>query len=174
MKVQFRIACLLALTVAACNPIYTSYDWDKEADFTQYKTYTWYEREQTKPQDAQQAQMMNPLMITRIQNEVDKALKEKGMQKVDEGPDVWVNYTLGSVGRTEISQTGYGYGFGTTSVRDITEGTLLIDLIDARSNKLVWRGIAENAHREDASPQEINDTIDKAVAKVMKEYPPKS
>jgi hypothetical protein len=49
----------------------------------------------------------------------------------------------------------------------------MVDLFDRRQQQLVWRGIAENARRADAPPEQVDDTIEKAIVKIFKEYPPK-
>jgi hypothetical protein len=59
------------------------------------------------------------------------------------------------------------------STTDVTEGSIIIDLVDGRTMELVWRGMAENAHRDDTSQQKLNETIDKAIKKVFEKYPPK-
>ena len=82
---------------------------------------------------------------------------------------------------TEIQQNAYGAGDGwanarvggSVSTRDVTEGTIIIDLVDGATNELVWRGTAENAHRDDTAQEKLNETIDKAIQKVFEKYPPK-
>ena len=163
-----------ALVLAGCQPIYTNYDYDKDADFNSFLTYAWLEKDESAPQDAKQAQMQNPLVAQRIQRDIDTQLDKKGLRKVQAQSDLLVTYYLGSKATTEISRTGYGrLGMGNTTVRDINEGTIIIDLVNAQTNNLVWRGIADSAARDDAPPEQINQTIADAIVKLFKKYPPK-
>jgi hypothetical protein len=77
--------------------------------------------------------------------------------------------------------TGFGGGFGWPGFRDgninITEqeykvGTLVIDMYDAKAKQLLWRGSAEGTLSDKAAKNE--NKLDKAVAKMFKEFPPSS
>ncbi len=182
MTTRFLIAiAAVVLFTAGCNPIYTSYDYDKDADFDSYETYTWYVVPDTLPQDAKEAIKKSPLTAKRIRSDIDEQLAKKGLQMVDEGGDLLVFYHTGGAQLLVLQRTMYSgmdlYATsmvgGSTNVQEITQGALIVDLFDAKAKQLVWRGTAENARKEDAPMEQLNETIDKAIEKIFKEYPPK-
>jgi hypothetical protein len=73
----------------------------------------------------------------------------------------------------------YGPGWGwsgsmhtQTTVREYEVGTLIIDLIDNKTGKLVWRGSVEDTIRDQNTPQERVEIINNAIGHVMSAYPP--
>ena len=69
----------------------------------------------------------------------------------------------------------WGGGWGTTSVRvnEILVGTLMIDIADQRKGEMVWRGVGVKEVDTDAKPEKRDKSIQKAVQKILKNYPPK-
>ena len=82
-----------------------------------------------------------------------------------------------------MNTTGYGYGgwggwrYGggmqTTTVTEIPTGTLVIDLVDGKSNTAVWRGIAKDQISTSATPEERNQKVNEVFAKLFENFPPK-
>jgi hypothetical protein len=70
------------------------------------------------------------------------------------------------------SVAGYGYP-GTRALDGPRPGTIIVDVVDAGTNQLAWRGSAEGALLEAPDPDELTEYIDKVVAKIMKEFPPR-
>jgi hypothetical protein len=74
---------------------------------------------------------------------------------------------------------GYGWGWGggmtTTNMRvnEILEGTLIIDIASASKKALVWRGVGVKELDTGAKPDKRDKNINKAVEKILKNYPPK-
>ena len=114
----------------------------------------------------------------------------KGFTLSDASPDVFVVYHVAFDKQQDIStySTGYtggygryGWGYGggwgggssTTQVREILNGTLVIDLADAKAGKLVWRGMGVKEVDTQAKPEKRDKSINNAVAKIFKNYPPK-
>lgn len=182
MRIRFVLYCsVVALVTLACNPIYVSYDYDKDVDFQRFQSYSWMDIPKTEPQNAAEAARSSPLVAKRIRSNIDDQLVAKGLSRVDEGSDLLVVYHLGAKQMIEIQQNNYsGMSMwadsrvgGHAKVDHITEGMIIIDLLDAPSKQLVWRGIAENARKDDAPIDEIYKTIDRAITKVFEKYPPK-
>jgi Domain of unknown function (DUF4136) len=162
---------LVALGTALAQHVQT--DFDHKANFTQYKTYSWQE---IKPADS--------LWDARIKDAVDAQLAAKGWTQVESGGDV----AIVGIKTTQTQRTlqtfydGFGggwrwRGFGglgesTTTEQDYKEGTLVVDLYDAKTKQLVWRGSAEDTVSDKAEKNEKN--LDKAVAKMFKDFPPGS
>jgi hypothetical protein len=153
-------------------------DFDHQANFSRYKTYSW-----------QEVKASNSLWDDRIKNAVDAQLAAKGWTQVDNDGDV----AIVAIKMTKTQKTletfydgfggggwgwrrfgGYGDSFGdsTTTEHDYKEGTLVVDIFDAKSKQLIWRGSAEDTLSESAAKNEKN--LDKGVAKMFKEFPPGS
>jgi len=146
-------------------------DFDHQANFSKYKTYSW-----------QEIKPANSLWDARIKNAVDTQLTAKGLTQVDNGGDVSI--VAIKTTRTERTlQTFYdgfgggwrwrgfgGMGEATTTEQDYKEGTLVVDLYDAITKQLIWRGSAEDTLSDKAAKNEKN--LDKGVAKMFKSFPP--
>jgi Domain of unknown function (DUF4136) len=171
-------AILLAPALALAQKV--SYDFDKTANFAAFKTYS--HKEGTK--------VGQPLIDERIVAAIDAQLAEKGLTKVDSNPDAVVVYHIAFDKQKDIStfSSGYGGGYGpygygwgggwgggttTTQVRDILIGTLVIDLADAKGGKLAWRGMGVKEVDTQAKPEKRDKSINNAVKKIFKNYPPK-
>ena len=167
-------AAILSLpTVALAQK--TSYDFDKTATFSGYKTYAL--KDGTK--------VGNPLIDDRIVAAIESQLAAKGLKKSD-APDVTVVYHIAFDKQQDISaySTGagphgyrWGGGWGATTtdvrVREILIGTLVIDVADAKKSELVWRGMGVKEVDTQAKPDKRDKNINQAVEKIFKNYPPK-
>jgi len=181
MKKTFVTAAIaILLTPALAMAQKVSYDYDKTANFASFKTYT--HKEGTK--------VGQPLIDERIVAAIDAQLAAKGLTKDDANPDVVVIYHIAFDKQKDIStfSSGYGGGYGpygygwgggwgggttTTQVRDILMGTLVVDLADAKNNKLAWRGMGVKEVNTQANPEKRDKSINNAVKKIFKNYPPK-
>jgi hypothetical protein len=157
----------------------TSFDYEKSADFKSFKTYGF--KDGTK--------VGQPLIDNRIVAAIETELASKGLTKSDANPDVWVVYHVAFDKQKDISTyssggAGYGpYGWGwgggwaggttQTQVRDILVGTLVIDMADAKKNQMVWRGMGVKEVNTQANPEKRDKSINNAVKKILKNYPPK-
>ena len=123
----------------------------------------------------------NGLWDPRITDAVDKQLQAKGLTKVDSNPDIWVVYSNSIHDQKSVVGSGYGFGPGwgwggwgapVTYNTYVTKlGTLVVELADAKDKELLWRGSVTNTIT-DNSNKNINN-LDKAVAKLFQDYPPK-
>jgi hypothetical protein len=181
MRKQFVVAVLVVFLV----PVLTlaqkvSYDFDKSATFTLFKTYD--QKDGTK--------VGQPLIDERIVNAIDTELAAKGLTKSSSNPDIFVVYHVAFDKEKDISSfsSGYGGGYGpygwgwgggfnttTTNVqvRDILVGTLVIDIADAKKGQLAWRGMGVKEVNTQANPEKRDKSINNAVKKIFKNYPPK-
>jgi hypothetical protein len=158
----------------------TSHDFDKTANFAGFKTYAF--KDGTK--------VGQPLIDDRIVAALEKELATKGLTKSEANPDVIVVYHVAFDKEKDIStySSGYGGGYGpygygwgggwgsttaTTTVRDILVGTMVIDIADAKKNQIAWRGMGVKEVNTTASPEKRDKSINDAVKKILKNYPPK-
>jgi hypothetical protein len=178
-RVLAGIAALL-LVPALAMAQKTSYDYDKTANFSGFKTYALKEG----------TPVGQKLIDDRIVAAIDAALAAKGFTKSESNPDVFVVYHVAFDKQKDIStfSSGYGGGYGaygwgygggwgggttSTQVRDILVGTLVIDLADAKNKAMVWRGMGVKEVDTQAKPEKRDKSITNAVNKIFKNYPPK-
>jgi len=182
LKVMGGVAVGLAMLTLSCASISVSTDYDKTVDFTRFRTFSflgghiWVNGA---------ADDNNTLVKDRIRNAVVGELTAKGMQQVTENPDIYVAYLAGARTRTQIEATGpYPAGFGPYFgiggwwgpmyvdwwARTYNEGTLIIDLVDASTKKLVWRAYASTEINKVVSDQKMQQVVDRA----FKGFPPQT
>ncbi|HET9229588.1 MAG TPA: DUF4136 domain-containing protein [Thermoanaerobaculia bacterium] len=169
MRIAAGWALLFALAGCATGPEVTT-NADEAADFSRYRTYAWREG----------VVSMDPAVGSRVQAAVDQELTEKGMQKVDRSasPDLLV-YATASRDQERIidpEQLGYeigpgGIGSERVEVILIPVGSLLVDIVDAGTNRLVWRGkITKAMDRGPVSDRQLRD----ATRRLFRDYPASS
>jgi hypothetical protein len=160
---------LVALGTAMAQQVKT--DFDHQANFSQYKTYSW-----------QEVKVADSLWVPRIQSAVDAQLAAKGWTKVESGGDVVV-MAIATSHTERTLQTFYdgmgggwrwrgfgGMGEATTTEQNYKEGTLVVDMYDAKTKQLIWRGSSEDTVSNKEQKNEKN--LDKGVAKMFKKFPP--
>lgn len=165
----------VVLGLGACATLQTGVDFDRAASFTGYATFAWLPR--THPSTR------NPLNVQRVQDAIRAELEAKGLRfEADLArADLAVDFTLSSAERTDITsypvefrggwRWGGGYFGSEVDVRQYREGTLAIDLFDARGHRPVWHGWAKKPlDRKDL--EDPGTAIRAAVAAVLARYPP--
>ena len=169
---------VIALT-AGCSSISINHDWDKDAPFPDYKTYAWLEIVPTMAEDARAAQQSSDLFTRRIKRTVNAQLAVKGLTPDSENPDLLVMYHTGVQQKVNVTDWGYrysydywGYGGRNIDAYEYNEGTLIIDLIDAKAKELVWRGSGTRTVDGNWSPEKADAVINDAVQKIFTKYPP--
>jgi hypothetical protein len=181
-KVAFLILVVLFGGVLGLYAQDVRYNFDKNADFTKYKTYKWVE--------IKGADRPNQLVQKQITDALDAELAKKGLTKTDgENADLYIAYqtAIGTEKEFTSYNTGWGYGPGwgggwyggmgstmtTTSTTTIYVGQLDVDMYDAAKKEMVWRGNASKTIDPKAKPEKQQKNLAKAVAKLLKNYPPK-
>jgi hypothetical protein len=157
-----------------------SYDFSKTANFAGFKTY------QLKDGTKVGQQLIDDRIVAAIETE----LAAKGLTKAADAPDVFVVYHVAFDQEKDIStySSGYAGGYGaygwgwgggmgggttSTQVRNIVVGTLVIDIADAKANQVAWRGMGTKEIDTQAKPEKRDKSINNAVKKIFKNYPPK-
>jgi hypothetical protein len=173
MKLQRVVFALIGMMVlfAAKSPAQVKTDYDHGANFGQYKTYSW-EKVQTK----------DPLLVDRIKSAVNSALAAKGLTEVPSGGDVEV-FAIETTQNQQTLDTFYngfaggrrwggfgGFGDATTTVETYKVGTLVIDLFDAKTEKLIWRSSSSDTLSD--NPDKNTKKLDKGVNKMFQHFPP--
>jgi hypothetical protein len=166
------LAAGLLLTGTVAQAQTTTYDYDKAAPFATYRTYAWVAG--TSVPDA--------LIDKRIVAAIDTELAGKGLRKVDAAADADVVVAYHASFDTNLQITGFGSGWGgyrfggtrtgTARAEEILVGTLIVDVVDARSKTIVWRGSATKDVNLKAAPEKRDKNISRAAQKLFKHYPP--
>jgi hypothetical protein len=174
MKTLKFLPVLLLFALGSCCSVRVAADYDKNVDFTPYKTYAFYKNGIDKVE-------ISDLDKKRILRSIDEVMSAKGFTK-SENPDLLVNIFTKAREQVSVNQfnTGWGYGWGygwnpylwggQTYVSTNTEGTLYIDLIDAKKKEMIWQGegvgyLTQNTEKKD-------EVIKNFVAKILGQYPP--
>jgi hypothetical protein len=169
-NVFVSITMLFCLTAASLAQDVKT-DYDRGANFGQYKTYSW-----------EKIQTQDPLWVDRIKNAVNGALTAKGWTPVDSGGDV----SIMAMEITRNQQTlntfydgfgggwrwGGGFGNATTTTDTYKVGTLVVDMFDTKTKDLIWRGSSSDTLSNNSDKNIKN--LDKGVEKMFKHFPPEA
>lgn len=185
MKLRYTLAALagavllLTSTLAFADDVKT--DYNHQANFSNYHTYSW-----------GTVQMADPLMADRVKHAIDNALQQKGWQEVPSGGQVTI-MVKGQIHNEQEAETfydglggGWGHGWGwrgwgwggggfgesTTTVTNVPEGHLVVDMFDTQTKELVWRGISSAELSND--PDKNSKKLYADVNKMFKKFPPKT
>ncbi len=177
MMLHFAVCCVVILFFSACSTLKVTTDFDRSVDFTQFKTFDFIEL------DVQGAisEMNQARFIKAIKAEMEK----KGFQLDDSDPDLLVNATAILQNKKSVTADSYGYGgyyrpyrWGggvTTTSFDVYEykyGSLIIDVIDASTQQLIWEGTGDK--EIDTQAKDPDAAAANAVSQIMAGFPPVS
>ncbi|CAM1352307.1 DUF4136 domain-containing protein [Tenacibaculum insulae] len=161
---------IIILIIASCSSVRVTTDYDTTIDFNQYKTFAFYKKGVDKAS-------ISDLDKKRIMRAIETELIAKGMTK-SSSPDVLVSLFTKSREKININDNFYGgyyypwyYGRSQVTVSQHTEGTLFIDLLDAKKKELVWQGVGTGALSK-SSVERKEARIKEFVGEIMAKYPP--
>ena len=172
----FKFAPLLALFIfTSCTTVRVASDYDKEANFNEYNSFAFYKPGIDKAQ-------ISDLDKKRILRAIESEMTTKGMTK-SETPTLLVSIFTKEKERVDVYNNNFGYGWGWNpwwhggyygnTVSRSTEGSLYIDLIDIKTNELVWQGVGTaNLITHDMERKE--ERIREIVREILAVYPPGS
>jgi hypothetical protein len=174
---------MLTLIPAAAVAQKVSYDYNRSTNFKQVKSFSI--RVDNKSE--------NPLIDDRVAAALARELTARGIEMVSENPDVYIVPNMTAEMRKEYTSynTGYGpyygpwywggwdspwywgggWGTSTLEVRDRQYNTLTVDVIDADTGALIWRGKGEQRVHSHWKPADIDEAVYKTVGKMMKKFP---
>jgi Domain of unknown function (DUF4136) len=173
---KVAVALLLLSSVAGSAKAQKTYiDYDHHVNFSDYKTYTWIHKPHYGP---------DPIMDQRAVNAINEALVAKGWREAQDNADVAVSahFATREQHNLETFYDGFGGGwgwrfgpgFGTaiTTEQPYEVGTVVVDLFDAHTKQLIWRGVATDTLSDKANKD--TKKLEKAVDKLFKDFPPRS
>jgi len=165
---------VLFLVLSSCCSVRVNSDYDKKVDFSTYKSYAFLKSGIDKID-------ISDLDKKRIMHSIEEVMAAKGFTK-SETPDLLINMFTKEREQINVNQFnagwGYGWGYGwnpylwggQTAISRYTEGTLYIDLIDAKKKELIWQGEGEGTLTKDTHKKEA--MIKEFVSKILEQYPP--
>lgn len=177
MKTLKLIPTLLLFLLVSCSAVSVNSDYDKQVDFTQYKTFAFFKTGIDKVE-------ISDIDKKRILISINEEMELKGFTK-SETPDLLININTKTDKNISVNQfsanwgygAGYGWGWGwspywgaNTSVSTAIEGVLTIDFIDAKKKELVWQGEGTGYLTKNSSEKEA--IIKRFVFEILKQYPP--
>jgi len=186
MTKSFLLILAALLFVVSSNALGQDvrYNFDKESDFSKFKTYKWV--------DIKGAAQVDDLVDKQIKSAVDTQLATKGLSKVDgDNADLFIGYqtAIGTEKQfTSYDMGGWGYGSGwgrggwyggggggmtTGQTSTIYIGQLAVDMYNPVGHTLIWRGTVSKTIDQKAKPEKREKNLNKALAKLFKNYPPK-
>jgi hypothetical protein len=178
-KITLGIVAVVLLSAGWTFAQKVTYNFMPGIDFTHYKTYKW--------QRIEKGEYPNQLLDEQIRRSIDMQLRSKGLMRDDNGiPELVVIYQAAVSQDKEWNSysTGGGYwgwggwggwgGMGTTSVysKTITTGSINVDIYDVLTKKQIWRGEVTKTIKAQKDPAKLQKNLDKAMAKLMKNFPP--
>lgn len=174
------VLVLLGASAALAQDV--RYNFDKDTDFSKFKTYKWV--------PIKDAAKVSDLVDKQIKDAMDTELATKGLTKVDgDDANLLIGYqpAVGEEKQFNSYSTGWGYGPGwgggwygggmgststTGSTTTIYKGQLALDMYDSAKHDLVWRGVVSKTIDPKAKPEKQQKNLAKAVTKLLKNYPP--
>ncbi|WP_396189232.1 DUF4136 domain-containing protein [Flavobacterium sp.] len=169
MKILKLFITLSFLSLISCTSVRVNADYDKKANFEAYKTYAYFKS------GIDQAEISD-LDKKRILYAIDDVMATKGFAK-SETPDLLISIFTKERDVVDVYQNygfgwGWGPGWGMGYSRAITtpEGTLFIDIIDAKTKELIWQGQGTGYLSSNTDKKE--ERIKEFVSKILEQYPP--
>ena len=161
---------MITVAIISCSSVRVTTDYDTKVDFNQFKTFAFYKTGIDKA-------TISDLDKKRIMRAIETELLAKGMTKSAK-PDVLVSLFTKSRNRVDVNDNFYGgfyypryYGMNQLSVSQYTEGTLFIDLLDAKKKELVWQGVGSGT-LSNSSVERKEAKIKEFVNEILAKYPP--
>ena len=177
--------CLVLAVGCADKPTY-EFDYDLAFPFGGYQTYRWYDDDHNSRESQYRRRNSSD---QRVRNTANQELVQRGFREAPRGAaDFWVNYHVtkrqtqrvsgqeqgmhGGVGvGTYGKSVSVGYSSG-PSVKTYEDGTAVFDVIDIRSGKIVWRGVAEGRLKNKMSKADKEQLTITVVHELLNQFPP--
>ncbi|RMA57115.1 DUF4136 domain-containing protein [Ulvibacter antarcticus] len=170
---KLLLILLFSILLVSCGAS-VAVDYDKEADFTHFKSYNFYN-------DIDSG--LNDLDDKRIMKAIDSTLQTQGFSK-SEIPDFLINFYASETLSNSRNTIGIGLGSGGGNVGVGVSGgipiggkvinqLLTIDLIDtSKGEELAWQAMIDGEMKEKATPQQQQTYYYKVIAQALKKFPP--
>lgn len=194
---NYLFTLIALIFISGCSSLSLSTDYDKKIDFSNFKTYRWHaDNEHNKASVV----YLDHIMDQRLRSTIDEQLQSKQYTKASsntEQVDFLINYSIVIEDRADIRtynnyngmypgytyragygsygrSVGFGYSSGSdTQVTHYKQGTLIIDIINPETDKLIWRGAADGRLPKGTDRKERDELAQEYVSKILSDFPPK-
>jgi hypothetical protein len=169
------IALLSGTAMAGCATLTVSSHVERGINFADYVTYGWGHRDSLPVGDARLDN--NEFFRDFVEGAIEKRLAAKGFERADGEPDLLIHYHATVAQKLDIREADRSYGncydeSCAARVSEFEQGTLVIDLVDRRTNKLVWRGWAQDTMTGVIDNQDrLERQVDEGVMKMLQLLP---
>ena len=177
---NYFLALTILLMLGGCSTLKVTYDYDKETDFSKYKTYSML------PWNPELNKIVNDLDRRRLQDALKNEMNARGLEYKESGGDLGLslyivveqktsvtayNNYYGGYGGYRYGGWGWGMGYGTTTYQesDYLVGTAIVDFFDEESKSLVWQGIGTGTVNE--NPKDREERIERSMGKILYNFP---
>jgi Domain of unknown function (DUF4136) len=168
-------AALFATTLAGCATLHVYSFAERGADVARYRTYNWAVE---KPQTTGDPRLdNNPFFNDRVHAAIEKELAKRGLEKTAAGEaQLLLHYHASMTQEVDLGAADADLAICSTCTPTVYDaGTLLIDLVDSRTEKLLWRGWAEGGLNDAIDSQDMMEArIDETVRRIIEKLPSKS
>src|SRR5215475_6235027 len=178
--IGLAVSTLLPATALAQK---VAYDYSRSENFRSVKTFAFKDTPPLDPYAAETTTYDSPFIAERTRAAIAAQLEARGLKQVKTNPDAWVTarrtfkteqvlYGPSGWGPYGWGWYGWGWGYGGPwYTEDIIKGTLIIDLVDADTGALMWRGLREKTVHPRKDPDDRIEDISENVAKIFKKFP---
>lgn len=183
MMMRIGWVCIFLL-VAGCAQLQTGSEINKKIDFTALKTYSWLHDVDTPAEDVR---LNDPKVRQTIRTAVEQSLSSKGYEQVDRQQAdflvTWFGAIEQKIKKENIDHFYAPYGYGTLyrdpvlntesprAIGEYEKGTIIIDIVDPKSQKLIWRGSGSGRLAEDQPEQTALRNLNRSVTKILAPFP---
>ena len=158
---------LVALLAASCSTVSTSAEYDRSRDFSHFHTWAW----------GPSGGASSPQVEQKIRDVIDAQLSKKGLVRVDGAADLEVRYRAAVAEAPLVQVWGTSYGGRWSGVEPDTHllsalvGSVVVEVFDAQSRQLAWRGVGTGDLTANATLEERARTIDSGAAQMFAQFP---
>jgi hypothetical protein len=184
------MAGIVAFAICGCSSLKTTVSFDAKANFAALKNYSWIPFPAVERADAR---LNYDFLDQTIRDSVNQTLQKKGfVPAADNSPDFRVRWYVAIDQAASDTQVSQFHGFQGPGIGDYdadgqwiygpaleegyqltyTVGSVVLDFVNAKTGKLIWRGAAHAVVNEKASQEQRRQNIDKALQKILQEFPP--
>ncbi|MBI4486863.1 MAG: DUF4136 domain-containing protein [Acidobacteria bacterium] len=172
---RVTIGLVFALTTTGCATVSVSSHVQRGLDFAQYRTYDWGPADALPTGDPRLDQ--DPFFQDHVQGAVDKQLAARGFELTSATPDLLLHYHASITRRIDVNSVDADYGYCydddcRVKAIDFEAGTLVLDIVDTRTNRVIWRGWAQQGIEGLLEDRDrLARRIDQAVGRTLERLP---
>jgi hypothetical protein len=178
LRLRLIAAAICAAAATACATMNVSSHVQSGIDFGRYRTYDWGPADALPTGDPRLDQ--NPFFQDHVLGAVEKQMAARGYERSESGtPDLRIHYHASINQRIDVygvdREHGYCYDDDcNVKATDYEAGTLVLDIVDTRTNRVIWRGWAQDGVEDALNDQDrMARQINEAVTRMLKRLPPR-